>query len=139
MKKSSWCGKHLKIRRAVCELQNRSSHFNRTALYLFYNKINLGKNNFLVAIGYLEGAQEALGLRLAGLVASMAIISQGPLEIFLKPPKTFHSNPVKVPRPLVALALAKNLDSVGPWCGDVWFLAVLACTCFLSILFSESF
>ena len=69
-----------------------------------------------MAIGYLEGAQEALGLPLAGLVASMAMISQGPLEIFLKPPKTFHSNPVRVPIPLVALALAENLDSAGPWC-----------------------
>ena len=37
MKKSSWCEKHLKIRRAVCELRNRSSHFNRTALYLESN------------------------------------------------------------------------------------------------------
>ena len=27
-----------------------------------------------------------------------------------------HTTPVKVPRPLVALALAKNLDSVWPWC-----------------------
>ena len=34
MKKSSLCEKHLKVRRAVWELQNRSSHFNRTALYL---------------------------------------------------------------------------------------------------------
>ena len=33
---------------------------------------------FLVGIGYLYGAQEALGLPLAGLVALMAIISQGP-------------------------------------------------------------
>ena len=38
---------------------------------------------------------------------------KAPLEIFLKPLKTFHSDHVKVPRPLVALALAKNLDSVG--------------------------
>ena len=38
------------------------------------------------------------------------------MEIFLKPFKTFYTNPVKVPRPLVALALAKNLDSVRPWC-----------------------
>ena len=41
---------------------------------------------------------------------------KAPLEIFLKPLKTFHSNPEKVPRPLVALALAKNLDTAGPWC-----------------------
>ena len=27
-----------------------------------------------------------------------------------------HTTPVKVPRPFVALALAKNLDSVWPWC-----------------------
>ena len=33
MKKPSWCEKHFKIRRVVSELQNRSSHFNRTALY----------------------------------------------------------------------------------------------------------
>ena len=33
MKKPSWCEKHFKIRRAVSELQNSSSHFNRTALY----------------------------------------------------------------------------------------------------------
>ena len=39
MKKSSWCEKHLKIHRAVCELQNRSSHFNRTALYNFKVKV----------------------------------------------------------------------------------------------------
>ena len=35
MKKPSWCEKHFKIRRAVSELQNLSSHFNRTALYCF--------------------------------------------------------------------------------------------------------
>ena len=34
MKKPSWCEKHFKIRRAVSELQNSSSHFNRTALYV---------------------------------------------------------------------------------------------------------
>ena len=44
------------------------------------------------------------------------------MEIFLKPLKTFHSNLVKVPRPLVALALAKNLDSVGPWCETDFFV-----------------
>ena len=35
MKKPSWCEKHFKIGRAVSELQNSSSHFNRTALYTF--------------------------------------------------------------------------------------------------------
>ena len=34
MKKPSWCGKHFKICRAVSELQNSSSHSNRTALYI---------------------------------------------------------------------------------------------------------
>ena len=38
MKKPSWCEKHFKIRRAVSELQNSSSHFNRTALYFFRKK-----------------------------------------------------------------------------------------------------
>ena len=33
MKKPSWCEKHFIIGRAVSELQNLSSHFNRTALY----------------------------------------------------------------------------------------------------------
>ena len=33
MKKTSWYEKHFKIRLAVSELQNSSSHFNRTALY----------------------------------------------------------------------------------------------------------
>ena len=39
MKKPSWCEKHFKIRRAVSELQNSSSHFNRTALYLSSNRM----------------------------------------------------------------------------------------------------
>ena len=36
--KNSWCEKHLKISHVVCELQNRSSHFNRTALYDFQDE-----------------------------------------------------------------------------------------------------
>ena len=36
MKKPNWCEKHFKIRRVVSELQNSSSHFNRTALYTIH-------------------------------------------------------------------------------------------------------
>ena len=55
MKKSSWCEKHLKIRRVVCELQNRSSHFNRTALYpliSFFRRCGL-RSNLLKCISLL--------------------------------------------------------------------------------------
>ena len=86
---------------------------------LFYNKMNLihgfGKYNFFggyrVPLGGSGGTRPPPGWPL------WPLSPKAPLEIFLKPLKTFHSDHVKVPRPLVALALAKNLDSVGPWCG----------------------
>ena len=86
---------------------------------LFYNKMNLihgfGKYNFFggyrVPLGGSGGTRPPPGWPL------WPLSPKAPLEIFLEPLKTFHSNPEKVPRPLVALALAKNLDSVGPWCG----------------------
>ena len=85
---------------------------------LFYNKMNLihgfGKYNFFggyrVPLGGSGGTRPPPGWPL------WPLSPKAPLEIFLKPLKTFHSNPEKVPRPLVALALAKNLDSVGPRC-----------------------
>ena len=85
---------------------------------LFYNKMNLihgfGKYNFFggyrVPLGGSGGTRPPPGWPL------WPLSPKAPLEIFLEPLKTFHSNPEKVPRPLVALALAKNLDSVGPWC-----------------------
>ena len=88
---------------------------------LFYNKMNLihgfGKYNFFggyrVPLGGSGGTRPPPGWPL------WPLSPKAPLEIFLKPLKTFHSNPVKVPRPLVALALAKNLDTAGPRCGSI--------------------
>ena len=74
-----------------------------------------GKYNFFggyrVPLGRSGGTRPPPGWPLWPLLSPKA-----PLKIFLKPLKTFHSNPEKVLRPLVALALAKNLNSVGPWC-----------------------
>ena len=88
---------------------------------LFYNKMNLihsfGKYNFFggyrVPLGGSGGTRPPPGWPL------WPLSPKAPLEIFLKPLKTFHSDHVKVPRPLVALALANNLDSVGPWCEEI--------------------
>ena len=88
---------------------------------LFYNKMNLihgfGKYNFFggyrVPLGGSGGTRPPPGWPL------WPLSPKAPLEIFLKPLKTFHSNPEKVPRPLVALALAKNLDTAGPRCEEL--------------------
>ena len=50
MKKPSWCEKHFKIRQAVSELQNSSSHFNRTALYVVQKQSQIINNSFIKSI-----------------------------------------------------------------------------------------
>ena len=112
---------------------------------LFYNKMNLihgfGKYNFFggyrVPLGGSGGTRPPPGWPL------WPLSPKAPLEIFLKPLKTFHSNPEKVPRPLVALALAKNLDTAGPrcvyytWCGkalEAWLWRISNINTFLSAI-----